>query len=223
MQDKLSQKLGYNFKSPSLLKLALTHRSCGGEHNERLEFLGDAVVNFVIAEILYHQFSKASEGELSRWRASLVNRDTLAELAKGFDLGKYLFLGQGEVRSGGSERHSILSCGMEAVIGAIYLDGGLAAVSACISTWYQPFLSNLSSASDHKDAKTVLQEYLQRHRSSLPVYSVEEIQGQAHQQQFTISCQIDGVAHKTYGSGTSRRRAEQAAAHAMLGVLKRNE
>jgi ribonuclease-3 len=221
MQDKLSQKLNYQFKDTALLKLALTHRSCGGEHNERLEFLGDAVVNFVIAEILYHQFSKASEGELSRWRASLVNRDTLAELAKGFDLGKYLFLGQGELRSGGNERHSILSCGMEAVIGAIYLDGGWAAVSECIAVWYQPWLSSLSSASDHKDPKTVLQEYLQRHRLSLPIYSVAEIQGQAHQQQFTISCQIDGVAHKTYGNGTSRRRAEQAAAHAMLEVLKR--
>src|SRR6188508_2986281 len=106
MHDELLQKLNYQFKEAALLKLALTHRSYGGEHNERLEFLGDAVVNFVIAEILYHQFVKASEGDLSRWRASLVNRDTLAELAKGFDLGQYLFLGQGELRSGGPERHS---------------------------------------------------------------------------------------------------------------------
>ena len=127
MSDELSVKLNYDFKDPKFLKIALTHRSKGGDHNERLEFLGDAVVNFVIAEILYQLFPQATEGELSRWRASLVNRDTLAELAKEFEIGRYLFLGPGELRSGGSERQSILSCAMEAIIGAVYLDGGFEA------------------------------------------------------------------------------------------------
>lgn len=221
MSDELSQRLNYIFHQPKLLKIALTHRSKGGEHNERLEFLGDAVVNFVIAEVLYQQFPKATEGELSRWRATLVNRDTLAELAKEFELGRYLFLGPGELRSGGSERQSILSCAMEAIIGAVYLDGGFNAARACIVEWYEPLLQSLSSAASHKDPKTLLQEYLQSRRLPLPVYTVETIEGEAHQQTFTVSCQVDGIEEKMLGKGTSRRRAEQDAAHAMLGVVKK--
>ena len=221
MSNELLQKLEYEFKQAKLLKIALTHRSKGGEHNERLEFLGDAVVNFVIAEILYQQFPKATEGELSRWRASLVNRDTLAELAKEFELGRYLFLGPGELRSGGSERQSILSCAMEAIIGAVYMDGGFEAVQAKIGAWYEPLLHSLSSAASHKDPKTLLQEYLQSRRMSLPIYAVDKIEGEAHQQLFTISCQVEGIKEKTLGKGTSRRRAEQDAAQAMLGVLKK--
>jgi ribonuclease III len=221
MSNELSQKLKYEFKQPKLLKIALTHRSRGGDHNERLEFLGDAVVNFVIAEILYQQFPKATEGELSRWRATLVNRDTLADLAKEFDLGRYLYLGSGELRSGGSERQSILSCAMEAIIGAVYLDGGFEAVRAKIYAWYEPLLQSLSSASSHKDSKTLLQEYLQSRRLPLPIYTVETIEGEAHQQVFTVSCQVDGIEEKTSGKGTSRRRAEQNAALAMLGMLKK--
>lgn len=220
MSDELEQKLNYQFHQAKFLKVALTHRSKGGENNERLEFLGDAVVNFVIAEILYQRFPRATEGELSRWRASLVNRDTLAELAKEFELGHYLFLGPGELRSGGSERHSILSCAMEAIIGAVYLDGGFDAVREKIAAWYEPLLQSLSSATSHKDPKTLLQEYLQSHRMPLPIYTVETIEGEAHQQLFTVSCQVDGLADKTFGKGTSRRRAEQDAAQAMLGVLK---
>lgn len=221
MSNELSKKLNYEFQQPKLLKVALTHRSKGGEHNERLEFLGDAVVNFVIAEILYQQFTKATEGELSRWRATLVNRDALAELAKQFELGQYLFLGPGELRSGGHERQSILSCAMEAVIGAVYLDGGFDAARARIIEWYGPFLESLSSAASHKDPKTLLQEYLQSRRFSLPIYSVEAIEGEAHQQLFTISCQVKELKEKTLGKGTSRRRAEQDAAQAMLEVLKK--
>lgn len=220
MSNELTQKLNYEFQQPELLKTALTHRSKGGAHNERLEFLGDAVVNFVIAEILFHQFPKATEGELSRWRATLVNRDTLAELAKEFALGQYLFLGPGELRSGGHERQSILSCAMEAVIGAVYLDGGFEAARAKISEWYRPWLKTLSSAASHKDPKTLLQEYLQSRRMPLPVYTVESIEGEAHQQRFTLSCQVEGM-EKVFGKGTSRRRAEQEAALAMLGVLKK--
>src|SRR5579862_3129653 len=173
MSDELSQVLDYEFKQPKLLKIALTHRSKGGDNNERLEFLGDAIVNFVIAEALYQQFPKATEGELSRWRATLVNRDTLAELAKEFSLGQYLFLGPGELRSGGTERQSILSCAMEAIIGAVYLDGGFDVTYQCIIDWYKPLLKSLSTAASHKDPKTLLQEYLQGQRFSLPIYHVE--------------------------------------------------
>lgn len=221
MSNELSQKLNYEFNNPALLKMALTHRSKGGDHNERLEFLGDGVVNFVIAEILYHQFPKATEGELSRWRASLVNRDALAQLAIEFDLGQYLFLGPGELRSGGNERPSILSCTMEAIIGAVYLDGGFDAASEKINEWYEDMLQSLSSAASHKDPKTLLQEYLQSRRLSLPIYTVTEISGEAHQQQFTVSCSVDGVPEQSLGKGTSRRRAEQDAAMAMLLLLKK--
>jgi len=220
MNQSLTRKLNYEFNDPSLLKLALTHRSKGGEHNERLEFLGDAVVNFVIAEILFEQFPEGTEGELSRWRASLVNRDALGELAKEFDLGKNLLLGPGEIRSGGSERHSILSCAMEAIIGAVYLDSGFEVVQRKIREWYEPLLQTLSSAADHKDPKTLLQECVQGRRMVLPTYTVESIEGEPHQQTFTVSCMVSGVEEKTLGKGTSRRRAEQAAAQAMLEVLK---
>lgn len=220
MSNQLLQNLNYQFENPKLLKIALTHRSKGGEHNERLEFLGDAVVNFVIAEILFQQFPSATEGELSRWRASLVNRDTLAELAKEFNLGNFLFLGPGEVRSGGSERQSILSCAMEAIIGAVYMDQGFNVARAKIVEWYEPLLQSLSSAASHKDPKTLLQEYLQGRRLPLPVYSVEVIEGEAHQQIFTVSCQVEGIEDHTYGKGTSRRRAEQDAAQAMLEKLQ---
>lgn len=214
--NEIYEKLNYTFQDPQLLKIALTHRSKGGDHNERLEFLGDAVVNFVIAEILYQQFPKASEGDLSRWRASLVNRETLANLAKKFDIGRFLLLGQGEQRSGGSERRSILSCSMEAIIGAVYLDAGFDVAYEKIEEWYDALLQSLSSVANHKDPKTLLQEYLQSRRLSLPVYKVEKVEGEAHQQTFTISCTIEGVKEKTYGTGTSRRRAEQDAAQLML-------
>lgn len=220
MKQELMQRLAFTFHDEGLLKTALTHRSKGGDNNERLEFLGDAVVNFVIGEILFHQFPQATEGELSRWRASLVNRDTLAELAKTFELGKYLHLGSGEVRSGGSERNSILSCAMEAVIGAVYLDQGFKAARDCIVTWYTPLLNSLSTAASHKDPKTLLQEYLQSQRQPLPAYTVVSIEGEAHQQVFTVSCQTSGNK-KSLGQGTSRRRAEQAAAQAMLEVIKK--
>jgi ribonuclease-3 len=221
MSDELIEKLDYQFKDPKFLKIALTHRSKGGDHNERLEFLGDAVVNFVIAETLYYQYPSATEGELSRWRASLVNRDTLADLAKEFELGSYLLLGPGEIRSGGNERQSILSCTMEAIIGAVYLDGGFEAARQCINKWYATLLQSLSSAASHKDPKTLLQEHLQGRRLPLPIYAVDATSGEAHQQIFTVSCQIEGLLDKTYGKGTSRRRAEQDAAAAMLGVLKK--
>lgn len=219
MNDELSKKLAYQFRQPNLLNIALTHRSKGGNHNERLEFLGDAIVNFVIAEVLYQQFPQATEGELSRWRATLVNREALAELAKTFDLGSYLSLGTGELRSGGSSRQSILSCAMEAVIGAMYLDGGFNEARTKIIDWYQPFLQSLSSAADHKDPKTLLQEYLQSKRFPLPIYKVDIIEGESHKQMFTVSCTVENLSLKTIGKGSSRRRAEQQAASAMLAAI----
>lgn len=221
MSEELLVKLNYTFQDPKFLKVALTHRSKGGDHNERLEFLGDAVVNFVIADILYQLFPKATEGDLSRWRASLVNRDTLAELALEFELGQYLFLGPGELRSGGNKRHSILSCAMEAIIGAVYMDGGFDVARAKILEWYDPLLQSLSTAASHKDPKTLLQEYLQSRRLALPLYHVAEVSGEAHQQIFTVTCRVEGLEEYSQGTGTSRRRAEQDAAQAMLLLLKK--
>jgi ribonuclease-3 len=222
MSDELSRKLGYQFKDARLLKIALTHRSSSSEeNNERLEFLGDSIVNFVTAEALFHQFKRAQEGDLSRWRATLINRDTLGEIARGFDMGRYTHLGQGELKSGGGERLSILSCTMEAVIGAIYLDGGFDAVRSCLMSWYEPLLNSITSSVSHKDPKTILQEHLQGQHAALPVYMVENVEGEAHQQVFLVSCEVNGVAEKAIGKGTSRRRAEQDAAQIMLGMIKK--
>lgn len=219
MNDELSRKLGYQFNNPHLLKLALTHRSASDENNERLEFLGDSVVNFVMTEALFHQFPLADEGDLSRWRATLINRDTLGTMGKQFELGRYLHLGMGELKSGGHDRASIISCAMEAIIGAIYLDSDFDKTRECILRWYQPLLASLTSASSHKDPKTQLQEYLQSQHLPLPIYEVKSIEGEAHQQQFTVSCIVQ--SHTAIGKGSSRRRAEQEAAENMLGVLKK--
>lgn len=216
---ELAKKLAYQFKDINLLKLALTHRSKGGNHNERLEFLGDAIVSSVIAEALYYRFPQATEGELSRWRAVLVNRDMLGNMARDFDLGAYLHLGPGEVKSGGGQRQSIISCAIEAVIGAIYLDCGFDGTREVLLKWYESALGSLSSASSHKDPKTLLQEYLQSRHYPLPLYQIEEVEGAAHKLVFTVSCTVEGLAEKSLGQGMSRRRAEQAAAEAMLGKL----
>lgn len=221
MSAELCRKLGYQFNNPKLLKLALTHRSSSDENNERLEFLGDSIVNFIIAEALYHQFRYAQEGDLSRWRATLINRDMLGTLGRGFELGRFMILGQGELRSGGSDRQSILSCTMEAVIGAMFLDGGFEATRTCVLKWYEPYLAKLSVASSFKDPKTALQEYLQGKQLPLPVYIVEVVEGEAHQQRFVVSCSVEGIDEKAIGKGTSRRRAEQDAAEAMLGIIKK--
>lgn len=217
----LATVLHYQFKSDVLLKQALTHRSAGTAlHNERLEFLGDSVVNFVIAEQLYQQFPNANEGELSRLRASLVNREALASLAKQFNLGDYLSLGLGEEKSGGRSRPSILSCGMEAMIGAIYLDGGFSDIKTCILEWYQPHLSSLSLNFSHKDPKTCLQELLQAISMDLPHYEVILAEGEAHNQTFTVVCSIAHHQISTQACGKSRKRAEQEAAKLMLEKIK---
>ncbi len=220
MLNELSQKLAYQFKNIAYLKTALTHRSAGRDQNERLEFLGDSVVNFVIADMLYQQLPEATEGELSRFRATLVSRDMLAELAKQFDLGRYLILGPGEQRSRGYERSSILSCAMEAVIGAVYCDGGFQVAYDQLRQWYEPQLASLGQASAHKDPKTILQEYLQGQKMALPTYTVTDITGKAHTQGFIVKCEVASIAKTTLGKGTSRRRAEQEAASSMLKVLQ---
>jgi ribonuclease-3 len=221
MNEELSHYLGYQFSDKKLLALALTHCSSGDANNERLEFLGDSIVNFVIAEALYQQFPRAQEGDLSRWRASLVNRDALGNLARQLEIGRFIQLGVGELKSGGNERQSILSCTMEALIGALYLDGGFAVVKEQILEWYETSLGSLSHAASHKDPKTRLQEYLQAQRQSLPVYKVESVGGEPHQQLFVVSCSVPKCKKTTTGEGSSRRRAEQAAAEAMLEAIKK--
>src|SRR5436190_12412467 len=181
MSEELCRKLGYHFNNPKILKTALTHCSSDDNNNERLEFLGDSIVNFIVAEMLYQQFPHAQEGDLSRWRATLINRDALGNLARQFQLGRYLFLGPGELKSGGPERLSILTCAMEAIIGAIYLDGGFEKTREAILRWYEPLLSELSQKRGHKDPKTTLQEYLQSRGLPLPVYQVDSTEGEAHQ------------------------------------------
>lgn len=221
MSRELCLKLGYSFSNAKLLKMALTHRSSDEENNERLEFLGDSIINCIMAEMLYLKFPFAQEGDLSRWRASLINRDMLGRLARELDLGSFLFLGPGELKTGGFERQSILSCAIEAVIGAIYLDGGFIVVRECVLRWYQPLLHTVSFETSHKDPKTQLQEYLQSIRFPLPIYFVDSVSGESHQQYFTVSCQIEGFQQKAIGKGTSRRRAEQEAASIMLGMIKK--
>lgn len=221
MTEELCRQLGYIFSNSHLLKQSLTHRSCGENNNERLEFLGDSIINFTIAEALFHQYPEADEGDLSRWRATLINRETLGLLGRQFELGRYLHLGQGELKSGGNDRMSIISCTMEAIVGAIYLDSDFATVRDCIMRWYQPLLSTLSHPESHKDPKTQLQEYLQSKHQSLPTYEVEAIEGEAHQQIFIVRCAVAGVAQTSVGKGSSRRRSEQDAADKMLGIIKK--
>lgn len=220
MHEHLTRQLGYSFNNPALLKMALTHRSSEDENNERLEFLGDAIVNLIIAEALFKKFPMASEGNLSRFRANLINRDTLGELARQFDIGRDLYLGAGELKSGGGKRSSILSCALEAIIGAIYCDSNYEVTRDCVLKWYQPLLEHLTLAIDAKDPKTQLQEYLQSQHLPLPIYAVESTTGQSHEQFFVVSCRIKGFAATTKGHGMNRRRAEQDAATQMLEILK---
>jgi ribonuclease-3 len=222
-RDWVQRKLGYGFNDESLLGSSLTHRSAGSPHNERLEFLGDSLLNFVIARELFSRVARADEGDLSRLRASLVKGPCLAELAKAVGLGDRLKLGSGELKSGGYRRESILADALEALFGAILLDGGVQAASGVILTLYAQRLDNLPRADELKDPKTRLQEWLQSRNISLPVYEVDEIQGAAHNQRFSVSCRVEPLEQLTTGRGTSRRKAEQASAAKMLENLTRND
>ncbi len=208
----LSVKLGYDFKDISLLEHALSHRSFGKNNNERLEFLGDAALNFIIASVLYQLFPFAKEGDLSRLRASLVKGEALATIATQFDLGRYLRLGLGEQRSGGASRSSIQSDAVEAIIGAIYLDSDFKTCEAVILQWYDSMLDTIKTPQELKDPKTRLQEYLQAKKFPLPKYDILETSGEAHNQVFYIECKVDGLSYKSLGVGSSRRKAEQDAA-----------
>ena len=217
---RLQKKIGHQFADPSLLQLALTHRSFGSRNNERLEFLGDSIVNFVIAEALYLQFPKAKEGQLSRLRAQLVRGVTLAEIGREFQLGDCLRLGSGELKSGGYRRKSILADAVEAIIGAIYLDAGMEVCHASIREWFTARLAGLSvSDPQNKDPKTRLQEYLQARHQPLPVYKVMDISGEAHEQCFTVRCTLESLSNPSIGKGVSRRAAEQQSAQNALQQL----
>jgi len=217
----LSKRIGYTFKDESLLLQALTHRSAKGVHNERLEFLGDSILGFVIAEALYQQFPKHDEGDLTRMRSSLVKGVTLAELGRHFKLGEHLILGAGELKSGGHKRDSILEDAIEAIIGAVYLDSGQAACKKLILQWFEQRLSIIKPGNEQKDPKTRLQEFLQGRKIGLPEYEVTEISGQSHNQQFTVRCTTSVINKAVIAKGTSRRKAEQSAAQQVLDLIKK--
>ncbi len=219
--DRVAAVTGYRFSDESLLELALTHRSAGSRrHNERLEFLGDALLNFLVADRLYALRTNDDEGDLSRLRASLVRGVTLAEIAAEHDLGAWLNLGAGELRSGGHRRRSILADALEALLGAIYLDGGLEPARAVVERLFAERLAALPDATSLKDPKTRLQEWLQARGHPLPHYELIGTSGEEHAQQFTVRCRLERPPVACTGEGSGRRRAEQAAALAVLEVLE---
>src|ERR1700742_4157695 len=212
----ISEQLGYEPRDPQLFIAALTHRSAPGPNNERLEFLGDAVLNLVIARHLYFAFPDGSEGDLSRLRARVVSAEPLAEVAAQIGLGEVLQLGSGELKTGGFRRQSILADALEAICGALFLDGGLEAAERVIERLFEPRIASLPAPETLKDAKTRLQEYLQSRGYSLPRYSVDRIEGEAHAQTFHVTCEVTDLDRRSVGSGSSRRRAEQEAAERLL-------
>ena len=214
--DALQLRLGYRFGDPGLLQQALTHRSYGQPNNERLEFLGDSILNCVIASLLYRAFTDIDEGDLSRVRANLVRQQSLYEVAGRLELGHHLRLGEGEAKSGGFRRPSILADCVEALFGAVFLDGGFDSAHAVIATLYTPVLETVDPRTLGKDAKTLLQEYLQGRRMPLPVFSVVATHGAAHSQTFEVECAIPKLSITVLGRGGSRRAAEQAAAKLAL-------
>jgi ribonuclease III len=217
----LAKRLGYQFKDKELLQLALTHRSVSGKNNERLEFLGDSLLNFIIAEALCRLYPDLKEGELSRLRANLVNGTTLAELAREFNLGDCLILGIGELRSGGFQRESILADTLEAIIAAIYIDSNIDTCRERLLKWYDSRLIDPRALDKLKDPKTMLQEYCQSHQMALPLYTILSIQGEAHAQIFHVQCQVPGFDIITNSVDTTRRRAEQKAAQEFLSALEK--
>jgi ribonuclease-3 len=216
----LEEQLGYHFKDATLLRTALTHRSAASRNNERMEFLGDAVLGYLISSELYQRFPTATEGALSRLRAGLVKGDTLADIATQLQFGEYLILGSGELKSGGFRRRSILSDAFEAVIGAIYLDSDIDTVRQRILPFFKPRLDQCDPAAVKKDAKTRLQEYLQSRGHALPEYSVHSISGEAHNQTFEVECRLAELDIISSGQGSSRRKAEQQAAKKALELLE---
>ena len=218
--DALYDKLGYRFRDESLLDTALTHRSVGSRNYERLEFLGDSVLNFVISADLFQRCPDLREGDLSRMRAYLVKGERLHELARRLELGDYLMLGSGEMKSGGHHRASILADAVEGIFGAIYLDGGFEACRQVILELYRPLLEDLPGVETLKDPKTRLQEWLQSRRLPLPRYEVIQMSGRDHERQFEVACELEHLHKTVKGRGSSRRKAEQAAASQALEILE---
>lgn len=220
--EVLCKKLGLTFNGPELFTIALTHRSAGANNNERLEFLGDSILGFVIAQKLYELFPEACEGVLSRLRASLVNEESLAGLARKHQLGDYLWLGSGELKSGGFRRDSILSDTLEAIIGALFIDQGIDACQQWIEHIFAEKLQSLSLDNWQKDSKTQLQELMQSKKLDLPDYVLQTMSGLAHEQTFKVKCTIPLIMESCIGVGVSRKKAEQAAAEQMLELLNKD-
>lgn len=219
--DPLLQVLDYRFTDMALLRRALTHRSHSGQHNERLEFLGDSVLNFIVAALLYERFPDLDEGDLSRLRANLVKQSALADIAGRLNLSRYLRLGEGELKSGGFRRPSILADTLEAVFGAVFLDGGFDAARHVVGAQYQAVLADINPLTLGKDPKTLLQELLQARKLELPVYTVVNTHGAAHDQLFDVECHIDALGIVVAASGSSRRAAEQVAAQGAIDQIRR--
>lgn len=213
-------ELGYRFKDRDLLERALTHRSFGPEHNERMEFLGDSLLNCSVSKHLFDTYPDLPEGALSRMRANLVNQQSLAKLSKKLNLGTHLRLGDGEEKSGGRERPSILADTMEAIFGAVWLDSDFQTAQKVVLGLYVPYIEEVGSESLGKDAKTLLQEHLQASQHPVPLYEIAKVQGLAHAQTFIVACHIDAMDIHSTGEGASRRMAEQEAAKAALEKLE---
>ncbi len=219
---ELEKILDYQFNDKALLELALTHRSFQGKNNERLEFLGDSILNFIVAEILFKEFSLLSEGDLSRLRSQLVKSATLSEIGISLSLGDYLILGEGELKSSGWRRPSILADSVEAIIGAVFIDGGIISASKLISGWFQERIDAINPDDIQKDSKSVLQELLQAKKIPLPEYNVVSIEGEAHSQYFKVSCSVPQLGLTIEGEGASRKVAEQSAAEETIKKIKHN-
>ncbi len=218
---ELERRLGHKFANQDLARQALTHRSFGTPHNERLEFLGDSLLNCAVATLLYERFGKLPEGDLSRLRATLVNQASLSEVAAGLALGERLRLGEGELKSGGFRRPSILADAVEALLGAVYLDAGFEAARGAVQHMLGDRLESAGSKPVDKDPKTALQEHLQGRGLQLPRYAVQKTEGEAHDQTFIVECRVDDLGAVATGTGTSRRAAEQAAAVGVLAQLEK--
>jgi ribonuclease-3 len=221
--DRLQRKLGHAFGDSILLAQALTHRSFGQPNNERFEFLGDSVLNCVMSMMLFKRFPELNEGELSRWRASLVCQDALARVAVDLDLGPCLRMGEGELRSGGFRRPSILADALEALIAAVFLDAGFEAARALVERLFDPLLAEVDPAALGKDPKTALQEWLQGRRIALPTYAMIRVLGEAHAQEFEVACEVPKFSLRTIGRGSSRRTAERHSAELALAQLREGE
>ncbi|HEX3062122.1 MAG TPA: ribonuclease III [Usitatibacter sp.] len=219
----LERRLGHTFADPDLARQALTHRSFGTPHNERLEFLGDSLLNCAVATLLYERFPRLPEGDLSRLRAALVNQRSLAEVASTLGLGEKLRLGEGELKSGGFRRPSILADALEALLGAIFLDAGFEAMRAAVGLVLAEKIEGAAQKPVDKDPKTALQEHLQGRGLALPRYSVQKTEGEAHEQTFVVECRVDDLGVAATGTGASRRAAEQAAAEDVLGQLEKSK